>query len=126
MFEFLIAKLGGGLIAEAITYGSSGIILLILGWVVKKIPRGAIRAKWGYLCYGVGVAITLGGSQWFKKFGKKGVKVYQFIEDYIADFFEDLIFFGAAEILRGIRSDNLTLRESIKKQTTFTTKVKKD
>ncbi len=122
MFEFLIAKLGGGLIAQSITYGTSGIALIILLWIIKKIPKGKIKTKWGVVCYTFGVAITLGGSQWFKKFGKNGVKFYQAIEDYLLDFIEDVFFFGLAEILRGARSDNLTLKESIKKQNTFTTK----
>ena len=125
MFEFLIAKLGGGLVAQTITYGTSGVVLLIMGWIFKKIPKGAIKAKFGVLMYGLGVTITLGGSQWFKKFGKRGTKIYQAFEDYILDFIEDVFVFGIAEFLRGCRSDNLTLMKSVRKQTSFTTRLKK-
>ena len=126
MFEWMIVKLGGGLIAETISYGTGGILLIVVGWILKKIPKGAIKAKFGMFMYSIGVACTLGGSQWFKKFGKIGGKIYQAIEDYIIDFVEDVFVFGVGEWVRGTRSDNLTLKNSIKKQNTFTSRLKKD
>ena len=125
IFEFLIAKLGGGLVAQTISYGVGGALLIIVGWILKKIPKGAIKARFGMLMYGLGVAFTLGGSQWCRKVGKKmGNKIYQAIEDYIFDFIEDVFVFGVGEFIRGGRSDNLTLKDSIKKQNTLTTKKK--
>lgn len=114
MIEWIAAKVGITAISTLMSYGIGGALLIVVLFVLKRIPNNKIRAKWGMLMYGLGVGFTLGGSQWVTRFGKMGKRIWQAVEDYVLDFIENVFVFGVAEFIRGGRSDNMTLKESIK------------
>lgn len=114
MVEWIAAKVGITAVSSLVSSGIGGAVLVVVLFVLKRIPRETIRAHWGMLMYGLGVVFTLGGSQWVTRFGNIGKRIWQAVEDYLLDFIEDVFVFGIAEFVRGGRSDNRTLKESIK------------
>ena len=96
--EWLAAKLG----IEAVQYAAGGIVAVGAAWALKKIPNKTIKAKFGVLMYGAGVACTLGLAKfkWTKKIWNKT------IEPYIVDAIDNIVAHGIQEFVRGLRSDN--------------------
>ena len=96
--EWIVAKLG----VSAVGYAAGGIGAVALAWVLKKIPNATIKAKFGMLMYGAGVACTLGLAKfkWTKKVYNKT------IEPYIVDAIDNIVALGIQEFVRGLRSDN--------------------
>jgi len=114
MIEWLAAKVGITVVSTLVSYGIGGALLIIVLFVLKRVPNNKIRGRWGVFMYSLGVGFTLGGSQWVTRFGKVGKKIWQVVEDYVLDFIENIVVFGIAEFVRGGRSDNMSLKESIK------------
>ena len=96
--EWLAAKLGG----EAIQYATGGAVAVIVAFVLKKIPNASIKAKFGLVMYGAGVACTLGLAKfkWTKKVWNKTV------EPYLVDAIDNIVSHGIQEFVRCLRSDN--------------------
>ena len=96
--EWLAAKLGAG----AAQYAAGGAVAVGVAWALKKIPNATIKAKFGLLMYGAGVACTLGLAKfkWTKKVYNKT------IEPYIVDAIDNIVAHGIKEFVRGLRSDN--------------------
>ena len=96
--EWLIAKLG----VSAVQYTVGGLGAVAIAWVLKKIPNKTLKAKFGSLMYGLGVASTLGLGKWkwTKKFWNKT------IEPWIIDAIENIVGHGIGEYIRGLRSNN--------------------
>ena len=96
--EWLVAKLG----MSTLQYAAGGIGAVAVAWVLKRIPNKTIKAKFGMMMYGVGVACTLGMGKWkyTKRFWNKTV------EPYFVDLLDNLVGHGLAEFIRGLRSDN--------------------
>ena len=96
--EWLVAQLGAG----AVQYAAGGAVAVVVAWGLKKIPNTAIKAKFGVLMYGAGVACTLGLSKfkWTKKVWNKT------IEPYVVDAIDNIVANGIKEFVRGLRSDN--------------------
>ena len=96
--EWLAAKLG----ASAVQYAAGGAAAVVIAWALKKIPNATIKAKFGMLMYGAGVACTLGLAKykWTKKLWNKTV------EPYLIDAIDNIAANGIKEFVRGLRSDN--------------------
>ena len=96
--EWIAAKLGGA----AAGYAAGGIGAVAIAWILKKIPNATIKAKFGVLMYGAGVACTLGLAKfkWTKKIWNKT------IEPYVVDAIDNIVSNGIQEFVRGLRSDN--------------------
>ena len=96
--DFIISKLGGA----AVGYAAGGIGAVAIAWILKKIPNKTIKAKFGALMYGLGVASTLGLGKWklTKKFWQKT------IEPYVVDAIDNIIVTGVKKFCDGLRSDN--------------------
>jgi hypothetical protein len=96
--EWLAAKLG----ASAVQYAAGGAAAVVIAWALKKIPNATIKAKFGMLMYGAGVACTLGLAKlkWTKKLWNKT------IEPYVVDAIDNIVAHGIKEFVRGLRSDN--------------------
>ena len=96
--EWLVAKLG----VEIAQYAAGGTVAVIVAWGLKKIPNATIKAKFGMLMYGAGVACTLGLAKfkWTKKVWNKTV------EPYLVDAIDNIVAHGIKEFVRGLRSDN--------------------
>ena len=96
--EWLMAKLG----IEAVQYAAGGAVAVVAAWGLKKIPNAAIKAKFGMLMYGAGVACTLGLAKfkWTKKIWNKTM------EPYFIDAIDNIFANGIKEFVRGLRSDN--------------------
>ena len=98
MLEWLVAQAG----LQATQYAAGGVAAVGLAWAFKKIPNAKIKAKFGLLTYGAGVACTLGLAKY--KFTKK---VWQStVEPYFIDFLDNIFAHGLNEFIRGLRSDN--------------------
>ena len=98
MLEWVTVKLG----ASAVNYAAGGAIAVVVAWVLKKIPNNAIKAKFGALMYGLGVAATLGLSKW--KITKKLWNAT--IEPFIVDAIDNIAVTGIRRFVEGLRSDN--------------------
>ena len=98
IMEWLVAKLG----ASAAQYAAGGAAAVGVAWALKKIPNATIKAKFGMLMYGAGVACTLGLAK-FKWTKKVYIKT---IEPYIVHAIDNIVAHGIQEFVRGLRSDN--------------------
>jgi len=98
MFELLVAKLG----SEIAAYASVGIAGTIAAWVLKKIPNNVLKAKFGALMYGAGVACSLGLAKfkWTKGIWNK------VIEPWVIDAIDNIVVSGVSKFVEGLRSDN--------------------
>jgi len=98
MLEYITAKLG----MEAVQWSIAGVGGIGVAWALKKIPNATIKAKFGMMMYGLGVASTLGLSKWSwtKNLWNKT------IEPWIIDAIDNIIGHGIAEFIRGLRSDD--------------------
>ena len=98
MFELLVAKLG----SEIAAYASVGIARTIAAWVLKKIPNNVLKAKFGALMYGAGVACSLGLAKfkWTKGIWNK------VIEPWVIDAIDNIVVSGVSKFVEGLRSDN--------------------
>ena len=97
--EWIIAKLG----IETVQYATGGLVAVAVAWVLKKIPNATLKAKFGLMMYGLGVASTLGlcKFKWTKKWWNGT------IEPWLIDAIDNIIGHGIKEYIRGLRSDNL-------------------
>ena len=107
MMGFILGKLGIAVVSSAITMTMDAAIVAMVLWLLKKIPNEVIKAKFGKLMFALGVACTLGISTKYVT-GKAAwaKKVWDVVEYYILDFVENIIVYGIAEWVRGMRSDN--------------------
>ena len=98
MLEFLVAKLG----SEVAIYAGMGVAGVVGAWVLKKIPNDTLKAKFGVVMYGAGVACTLGLSKfkWTKSIWNKVV------EPWVIDFIDNVFVTGIQRFIDGLRSDN--------------------
>jgi len=98
MLEWIIAKAG----VEAIQYATGGLLAVVVAWILKRIPNDVIKAKFGAMMYGLGVACTLGLAKWkwTKKIWNKTV------EPYIIDAIDNILVNGIQKFVDGLRSDN--------------------
>ena len=98
MLEFLIAKLG----SEVEAYAGMGVDGVVGAWVLKKIPNDTLKAKFGVVMYGAGVACTLGLSKfkWTKSIWNKVV------EPWVIDAIDNIVVSGISKFVDGLRSDN--------------------
>ena len=96
--EWLAAKLG----VEVAQYAAGGAVAVVVAFALKKIPNATIKAKFGVVMYGAGVACTLGLAKfkWTKKIWNKT------IEPYVVDAIDNIVSHGIQEFVRGLRSDN--------------------
>ena len=96
--EWIAAKLG----VEAVQYAAGGAVAIGVAWGLKKIPNSVIKAKFGMMMYGAGVACTLGLAKfkWTKKVWQST------IEPYVVDAIDNIVANGIQEFVRGLRSDN--------------------
>ena len=95
--DFIISKLGGA----AVGYAAGGLGAVAIAWILKKIPNATLKAKFGLMMYGFGVASTLGLSR---------IKIirpfWNHIEKWIIDAIDNIVGHGIKEYIRGLRSDN--------------------
>lgn len=119
MFEFIAAKLGAIAVDTTIKWTIGGVIGWLVLFILKKVPNDQIKAKFGWLMYGIGVGMTLGASKWANRW-KITKAVYQRVEDWFVDLVENVIAYGIAEWVRGMRSDN-----KLEDRTVLDTKVVK-
>ena len=98
MLEFLVAKLG----SEVAIYAGMGVAGVVGAWVLKKIPNDTLKAKFGVVMYGAGVACTLGLSKfkWTKSIWNKVV------EPWVVDAIDNIVVSGISKFVDGLRSDN--------------------
>ena len=96
--EWIVAKLGGA----AVGYAAGGIGAVVIAWVLKKIPNATLKAKFGLMMYGFGVASTLGlcKFKWTKKWWNGT------IEPWLIDAIDNIVGHGIKEYIRGLRSAN--------------------
>lgn len=80
-----------------------GLAAIILAWALKKIPNAMLRAKFGALMYGLGVAVTLGLAKykWTRSVWNK------ILEPWVIDAIDNIVVKGISEFVRGMRSDNI-------------------
>lgn len=98
MVEWIIAKAG----VEAIQYATGGLLAVVVAWILKRIPNDVIKAKFGALMYGLGVACTLGLAKW-----KWSAKIWnKTVEPFVIDAINNIIVNGIREFIRGMQSDN--------------------
>ena len=116
MFEWIAAKLGAIAVDTAVQWSIGGVITWAVLYVLKKIPNDVIKARFGLFMYGLGVLCTLGVTKWFTRW-KFGKKLWDIVETWILDLVENIVVYGIAEWLRGMRSDN-----KMKDQTVLKTK----
>ena len=98
MLEMIAAKLTG----QAVAVAGGGIAVVVASWVMKKIPNDRIKAKVGYMMYGLGVTVTLGLAKW--KYTKSIWN--KVIEPYFIDLIDNVIVTGLSKFIEGMRSDN--------------------
>lgn len=104
--EWLVVKAGEIAIGQAITWSVGGIAVFIVTWLLKRIPNELIKAKWGKFMFCLGVVCTLGITKWGTSRVKWFKKVWDLVEKWILDFVENILIYGFAEWVRGMRSDN--------------------
>ena len=97
MLEFLAAKLG----SEVAAYAGAGVAGVAVAWGLKKIPNKTLKAKFGAVCYGAGVACTLGLAKF--KFTKKLWN--NTIEPWVIDAIDNILVTGISKFVDGLRSD---------------------
>jgi len=98
MLEIVTAKLG----ASAANYAIGGGIAVVVAWILRRIPNDAIKAKFGAVCYAMGVATTLGLAKW--RITKKIWNVT--VEPYVIDAIDNILVTGISRYVEGLRSDN--------------------
>lgn len=98
MIEWATAKLG----ASAANYAVGGGIAVIVAWVLRRIPNDAIKARFGAVCYALGVTTTLGLAKWriTKKLWNRT------LEPYVVDAIDNIVVTGIQRYVEGLRSDN--------------------
>ena len=96
--EWIVAKLG----VSAVQYTVGGLGAVAIAWVLKKIPNKTLKAKFGSLMYGLGVASTLGLGKWTvtKKFWNSTV------EPWFIDLIDNVFGSMVRGFIKGLRSDN--------------------
>ena len=98
MLEWITVKVG----ASAVNYAAGGAIAIVVAWVLKKIPNNVLKAKFGALMFGLGVAATLGLARW-----KVTSKLWNAtIEPFIVDAIDNILVTGIQRFVEGMRSDN--------------------
>jgi len=98
MVEWIVAKIG----VQAAQYAAGGVAAVGIAWILKRIPNDKIKAKFGLIMYGAGVACTLGLAKW-----KMTKKVWNStIEPWVVDAIDNIVSNGISEFVRGLRSDN--------------------
>lgn len=98
MIEYLTAKLG----AAGLQYAAGGVGAVAVAWILKKIPNHTLKAKFGAVMYGAGVACTLGLAK-FKYTKKLWQKT---IEPWVIDAIDNILVEGIMRFVEGLRSDN--------------------
>lgn len=93
MIDFIQSNLTG-------TVGLS-IGAVVTAWILKKIPNKTIKKKFGSLCYGAGVACTLGLAKWKITAGVWN----RTIEPWLIDAIDNILGNGIREFIKGLRSD---------------------
>lgn len=78
-----------------------GIVTVVLGYILKRIPNEKIQAVVGKFAYGLGVLITLGLSKY--KFTKPFWQ--SIIEPWFIDLFDNTIGTFTRKFIEGLRSD---------------------
>ena len=96
--EWLLAKLG----SNAIGYASGGAVGVAVAFALKKIPNSTLKAKFGQMMYGYGIACTLGRAKW--KFNKSIWN--KTVGTWVIDAIDNIGSYGITEFVRGLRSDN--------------------
>jgi hypothetical protein len=77
------------------------VIATVLGVVMKVIPNEKIKAVVGGLMYGLGVTVTAGLSKW-----PWTAPIWnKTIEPFVIDLIDNTIVHGAAQFIKGMRSD---------------------
>jgi len=96
--EFILAKLGN----VGVQYAVGGASAVAVAWILKKIPNDTLKAKFGGVMYGLGVACTLGLAKW--KFTRKLWN--KTIEPWVVDAIDNIFVEGVMRFVEGLRSDN--------------------
>jgi len=96
--EWILAQAG----ATAVGYATGGVLTMAVAFILKKIPNNVIKAKFGAVMYGLGIACTLGLAKWkvTKSLWNKT------IEPWVIDAINNIVVHGVSEFVRGMQSDN--------------------
>lgn len=84
-------------------YGAGSIGVVVVGWVLKRIPNDSIQKKVGRAFEKIGVICTLGLSKW-----KFSAPIWnKVVEPWVIDFLENTVSAAVQGFIRGLRSDNV-------------------
>jgi len=88
--------------SQIAAYAAGGVGVVIVGWLLKRIPNEKIKLVVGKVGYHLGVVITLGLSKW-----RFTAKIWnKIVEPYFVDLIDNVIGEFVKEFIRGLRSDN--------------------
>lgn len=79
----------------------AGVAVLIIGYVLKKIPNDVIQKPISGLFYGLGVTVTLGLSKWVWT----APLWNRTIEPFVIDLLDNTIGCAVKKFIEGLRSD---------------------
>lgn len=106
MLEWITATLS----IAAVKWTVGGILVLVVGWLLNKVPVNTIRARIGAFGYGLGTSVSIA-------MGKHHIKPLAYLyrktlEAFFIRIVKDIVIWFFLKFIDGLESDNKKLQDS--------------